>query len=164
MDLLLPHLGLIFWTLLSFLIVFFILKKFAWKQIIDGLNERESNIANSIASAEKVKAEMAKLKSENETLLQSAREERAAMLKEAKEIKDKMINDAKEEAKVQASKIINDANAAIHQQKMAALTDIKNQVGKMVVEVSEKILRRELSDKAQQEIYISKLAEEIKLN
>jgi len=164
MDLLLPHLGLIFWTLLSFLIVFFILKKFAWKQIIDGLNERESNIANSIASAEKVKAEMAKLKSENETLLQSAREERAAMLKEAKEIKDKMINDAKEEAKVQASKIINDANAAIHQQKMAALTDIKNQVGKMVVEVSEKILRRELSDKAQQEMYISKLAEEIKLN
>ena len=86
------------------------------------------------------------------------------MIKEAKEIKDKMINDAKEEAKVQATKIINDANAAIHQQKMAALTDIKNQVGKMVVEVSEKILRRELSDKAQQEIYISKLAEEIKLN
>jgi len=164
MDLLLPHLGLIFWTLLSFLIVFFILKKFAWKQIIDGLNERESNIANSIASAEKVKAEMAQLKSENETLLQSAREERANMLKEAKEIKDKMINDAKEEAKAQATKIINDANAAIHQQKMAALTDIKNQVGKMVVEVSEKILRRELSDKAQQEVYISKLAEEIKLN
>ncbi len=164
MDLLLPHLGLIFWTLLSFLIVFFILKKFAWKQIIDGLNERESNIANSIASAEKVKAEMAQLKSDNESLLQSAREERANMLKEAKEIKDKMINDAKEEAKAQAAKIINDANAAIHQQKMAALTDIKNQVGKMVVEVSEKILRRELSDKAQQEIYISKLAEEIKLN
>jgi F-type H+-transporting ATPase subunit b len=164
MDLLLPHLGLIFWTLLSFLIVFFILKKFAWKQIIDGLNERESNIANSIASAEKVKAEMAQLKSDNESLLQSAREERSNMLKEAKEIKDKMINDAKDEAKAQAAKIINDANAAIQQQKMAALTDIKNQVGKMVVEVSEKILRRELSDKAQQEIYISKLAEEIKLN
>ena len=164
MDLLLPHLGLIFWTLLSFLIVFFILKKFAWKQIIDGLNERESNIANSIASAEKVKAEMAQLKSDNESLLQSAREERANMLKEAKEIKDKMINDAKDEAKAQAAKIINDANAAIHQQKMAALTDIKNQVGKMVVEVSEKILRRELSDKAQQESYIKELAEEIKLN
>jgi len=164
MGLLTPHLGLIFWTLLSFLIVFFILKKFAWKQIIDGLNERESNIANSIASAEKVKAEMAQLKSENESLLQSAREERTNMLKEAKEIKDKMINDAKDEAKVQATKIINDANSAIQQQKMAALTDIKNQVGKMVVEVSEKILRRELSDKAQQEIYISKLAEDIKLN
>ncbi len=164
MDLLLPHLGLIVWTLLAFLIVFFILKKFAWKQIISGLNERESNIADAIASAEKVKKEMAQLKSENEALLAAAREERAAMLKEAKDIKDKMINDAKEEAKAQGAKIIADANASIHHQKMAALTDIKNQVGKMVVEVSEKILRRELSDKAQQENYISKLAEEIKLN
>lgn len=164
MDLLLPHVGLIFWTVLAFLIVFFILKKFAWKQILDGLNERESNIANSIASAEKVKQEMAQLKSDNEALLQSAREERATLLKEAKEIKDKMISDAKEEAKNQAAKIIADANASIHHQKMAALTDIKNQVGKMVVEVSEKILRRELSDKAQQESFISKLTEEIKLN
>jgi len=164
MDLLLPHLGLIVWTLLAFLIVFFILKKFAWKQIIGGLQERESNIADAIATAEKVKNEMAQLKSDNEALLQSAREERAAMLKEAKDIKDKMISDAKEEAKAQAAKIIADANASIHHQKMAALTDIKNQVGKMVVEVSEKILRKELSDKANQESYINKLAEEIKLN
>jgi len=164
MSLLLPHLGLIFWTLLAFLIVFFILKKFAWKQIISGLNERESNIADAIASAEKVKKEMSQLKSDNEALLQSAREERALLLKEAKDIKDKMINDAKEEAKNQATKIIAEANASIHHQKMAALTDIKNQVGKMVVEVSEKILRRELADKAQQETYISQLAEEIKMN
>ena len=164
MDLLLPHLGLIVWTVLAFLIVLFILKKFAWKQILDGLNERESNIANSIASAEKVKHEMAQLKSENEALLQTAREERASMLKEAKEIKDKMIADAKDEAKNQAARIVADANASIHHQKMAALTDINNQVCKMVVEVSEKILRRELSDKSQQESYINKLAEEIKLN
>jgi F-type H+-transporting ATPase subunit b len=164
MDLLLPHLGLIVWTLLAFLIVFFILKKFAWKAILDGLKERESNIANSIASAEKVKQEMAQLKSDNEALLISAKEERATMLKEAKEIKDKMINDAKEEAKSQAAKIINEAHASINNQKLAALTDIKNQVGKMVVEVSEKILRRELSDKAQQENYIKQLSEEIKLN
>ena len=164
MDLLLPHFGLIVWTLLSFLIVFFILKKYAWPMILNGLNEREANIANAIATAEKVKQEMAQLKSDNEALLAQAREERAAILKEAKEIKDKMINDAKEEAKSQAAKIIADANASIHHQKMAALTDIKNQVGKMVVEVSEKILRRELSDKPQQENYISKLAEEIKLN
>ena len=139
-------------------------RSFAWKQIIGGLQERESNIADAIATAEKVKNEMAQLKSDNEALLQSAREERAAMLKEAKDIKDKMISDAKEEAKAQAAKIIADANASIHHQKMAALTDIKNQVGKMVVEVSEKILRKELSDKANQESYISKLAEEIKLN
>ena len=164
MDLLLPHLGLFVWTLLAFLIVFLILKKFAWPMILKGLSERETNISEAIASAEKVKKEMAQLKSDNEALLQAAREERAAMLKEAKDIKDKMINDAKEEAKVQAAKIIADANANIHHQKMAALTDIKNQVGKMVVEVSEKILRKELSDKANQENYISKLAEDIKFN
>jgi len=164
MSLLLPHLGLIVWTFLAFIIVLFILKKYAWGAIIKGLNERESNIANSIASAEKVKLEMAQLKSDNEALLQNAREERAAMLKEAKDIKEKMINDAKDEAKTQAAKIIADAHASIQNQKMAALTDIKNQVGKMVVEVSEKILRKELSDKANQESYISKLAEEIKLN
>lgn len=164
MDLLLPHLGLIVWTVLAFLIVLIILKKFAWTAILNGLNERESNIANSIASAEKVKLEMAQLKNDNEALLQSAREERAMMLKEAKDIKDKMINDAKDEAKNQAERIIADATASIQHQKMAALTDIKNQVGKMVVEVSEKILRRELADKANQESYISKLAEEIKLN
>jgi F-type H+-transporting ATPase subunit b len=164
MDLLLPHFGLIVWTMLSFLIVFFILKKFAWPMILNGLNEREANIANSIAAAEKVKQEMAQLKSENEALLAQAREERANILKEAKDIKDKMINDAKDEAKHQASKIIADANASIQHQKMAALTEIKNQVGAMVVEISEKILRKELSDKANQESYISKLAEEIKLN
>jgi F-type H+-transporting ATPase subunit b len=164
MDLLLPHVGLIFWTLVAFLIVFFILKKFAWKSIINGLNERETNIADAIASAEKVKKEMAQLKNDNEALLQAAREERTMMLKEAKDIRDKMINDAKEEAKIQAAKIMTDANASIQHQKMAALTDIKNQVGKMVIEVSEKILRRELSDKTQQESYISKLAEDIKLN
>jgi F-type H+-transporting ATPase subunit b len=164
MDLLLPHLGLIVWTTLAFLVVLFILKKFAWKPILKGLNDRESAIANSIATAEKVKLEMAQLKSDNEALLVSAREERAAMLKEAKDIKDKMINDAKDQAKVQAAKIIADAQASINNQKMAALTDIKNQVGKMVVEVSEKVLRRELSDKNQQEAYIRQLAEDIKMN
>ena len=164
MDLLLPHLGLIVWTVLAFLIVLFILKKFAWGPILKGLNDRENNIANSLATAEKVKLEMAQLKSENEALLASAREERAAMLKEAKDIRDKMINEAKDEAKQQAAKIISDAHASIQNQKMAALTDIKNQVGKMVIEISEKILRREMSDKAQQEGYIRQLADEIKLN
>ena len=164
MDLLLPHLGLIVWTILAFLIVLFILKKFAWKPILKGLNDREANIADSIATAEKVRFEMSQLKSENEALLVAAREERGLMLKEAKEIKDRMINDAKEDAKIQAAKIITDANASIQNQKMAALTDIKNQVGKMVIEVSEKVLRKELSNKSEQENYIKQLAEEIKLN
>ena len=164
MDLLLPHLGLIVWTILAFLLVLFILKKFAWKPILKGLDEREANIAGSIATAERVKLEMAQIKGENEALLASAREERATMLKEAKIIKDKMIADAKDEAKLQAARIITDANAAIQHQKMAAITDIKNQVGKLVVEVSEKILRRELANKTEQEKYISELASEMKLN
>jgi F-type H+-transporting ATPase subunit b len=164
MDLLLPHLGLIFWTLLAFLIVFFILKKFAWTAILNGLNERESNIANSIAAAERMKKEMAQLQSDNEALLAAAREERTIMLKEAKEMKDKMINDAKNEAKSQASKIVAEANASIQQQKLAAMTEIKNQVGQLVIEVSEKVLRRELADKANQEKYIQDLSKDIKLN
>jgi len=164
MDLLLPHLGLIVWTVLAFLIVLFILKKFAWTPIIKGLNDRENKIADSISTAEKVKAEMAQLKNDNEALLVKAREERAQMLKEAKDIKDKIINEAKEEARTQATKIINDAQAVINQQKMAAISDLKNQVGNLVIEVSEKILRRELSNKTEQENYIKQLAEEAKLN
>ena len=164
MDLLLPHLGLIVWTLLAFIIVFLILKKFAWKPILKSLSEREDNIANSIASAEKIKLEMAQFKNENETLLVKAREERAQMLKEAKDIKDKMIHDAKDQAKEAAAKIVADAHASINQQKMAAITDLKNQVGKLVIEVSEKVLRRELSNKTEQENYIKQLAEAAKLN
>jgi F-type H+-transporting ATPase subunit b len=164
MQLLTPDLGLLLWTLLAFLIVFFLLKKFAWPAIIKGLSDREQNIANSIASAEKMKLEMAQIKNDNEAFLVKAREERALMLKEAKEIKDKLISEAKDEAKAQASKIVADAQVTINNQKMAAITDLKNQVGKLVIEVSEKILRRELSSKDEQELYIKKLAEEAKLN
>ena len=164
MDLLLPHLGLIVWTVIAFLLVLFILKKYAWKPILKGLKDREANIAGSIATAEKVKQQMAELKSENEALLIAAREERAVMLREAKEIKDKIINEAKEDAKVHAAKIITEAQASISNQKMAALTDIKNQVGVLVIEVCEKILRRELDNKAEQESYIRELANEVKLN
>ena len=164
MDLLLPHLGLIVWTIIAFLVVLFILKKYAWSAILKGLNDREANIADSIATADKVRMEMSQLKSENEALLVAAREERAMMLREAKDIKDKMINDAKDEAKVHAKKIITDAQESIQNQKMAALTDIKNEVGKMVIEISEKILRKEMANKGEQENYIKQLADDIKLN
>ena len=164
MNLLTPDLGLFVWNLLAFLVVFFILKKFAWKPILGSLKERETGIADSLATAEKIKAEMAQLKNENEELLAKAREERAQMLKEARDIKDKIINEAKEQAKIESSKIITDAQAAIEQQKMAALTDVKNQVGSLVIEISEKILRRELANKTEQENYISQLANEVKLN
>jgi F-type H+-transporting ATPase subunit b len=164
MQLLTPAFGLIIWTLLAFLVVFFLLKKFAWPMIIGGLAEREKNIADALATAEKIKLEMAQLKNDNEAILVQAREERASMLKEAKETKDKMINDAKDEAKLAASKIIADAQASIHNQKMAAITEMKNQVGNLVLEVSEKVLRKELSNKAEQENYIKTLAAEVKLN
>lgn len=164
MELLLPKLGLLVWTLLAFIIVFLILKKFAWKPILQSLNDREKNISDAILSAEKVKAEMATLKSENEALLISAREERAQMLKEAKETKDKIINEAKEQAKIETSKIIVDAQSLINQQKMAAITDLKNQVGKLVIEVTEKVIRRELNDQTEQEKYIRQLAAEVEMN
>jgi F-type H+-transporting ATPase subunit b len=164
MQLLTPDLGLLIWTLLAFLIVFFLLKKFAWPAIIKGLNDREQNIAASIASAEKVKLEMAQLKNDNEALLAKAREERALLMKEAKETRDKIITEARDEAKVQAAKIVADAQFTINNQKMAAITDLKNQVVNLVIEVSEKILRRELSNKAEQEKYIKELAQEAELN
>jgi F-type H+-transporting ATPase subunit b len=164
MELLLPEIGLLFWTLLAFLIVFFILKKYGWPAIVKGLKERETSITEALATAEKVKLEMAQLKNDNEAFLAKTREERGAILKEAKEIKDKIVNDAKEEAKAQAAKIIADAHAIIQQQKMAALTDLKNQIGNLVIETSEKVLRKELSNKAEQESYIKTLASEVKLN
>lgn len=164
MELLTPSFGLIFWTLLAFLIVFFILRKFAWKPILNSLDAREKGIADSLETADRVRAEMAQLKSENEELLAKAREERAAMLKEARDIKDKIINDAKEQAKTEASKIMSETQQAIEQQKMAAMTDVKNQVGKMVIEVAEKILRKELGTKEAQEAHIKDLVEEVKLN
>ena len=159
-----PGLGLMVWNLIGFLFLLFILGKFAWKPILKSLKERETGIADSLATAERVKAEMAQLKSENEALLAKAREERAQLLKEARDTKDKIINEAKEQAKIEANKIITDANAAIQQQKMAALTEVKNSVGSLVIEVAEKVLRRELSDKSQQEKFIKQLAEEVKLN
>ncbi len=164
MKLLLPEFGLLIWTLLAFLIVLFILGKFAWPAIIKGLKEREASITDSLATAERIKAEMAQLKSENEALLAKAREERAQMLKEARDTKDKIINEAKEQAKIVSEKILADAQEAIERNKMAALIEVKNEIGILVVGISEKILRRELQDRPEQEKYIKQLAEEVKLN
>ncbi|HXB31272.1 MAG TPA: F0F1 ATP synthase subunit B [Puia sp.] len=164
MKLLLPEFGLLIWTLLAFLIVLFILGKFAWPAIIKGLKEREASITDSLATAERVKAEMAELKSENEALLAKAREERAQMLREARDTKDKIINEAKEQAKIVSEKILADAQEAIERNKMAALIEVKNEIGLLVVGISEKILRRELQNRPEQEKYIKQLAEEVKLN
>ncbi|RYZ50606.1 MAG: ATP synthase F0 subunit B [Sphingobacteriales bacterium] len=164
MELLTPELGLFVWTLIAFLAVFFILRKFAWKPILTALTERETGIAQSIASADRVRKEMAEMQSENEKLMMQAREERSAMLKEAKETRDRMVNEAKDLAKIEANKIIADAQQQIQQQKMAALTEVKNEIGNLAVEVAEKILRKQLSTVDAQSSYAELLAGDAKLN
>lgn len=164
MDLLTPELGLFVWTLVAFLAVFFILKKFAWKPILTTLGEREKGIADSIAAADRVKSEMSQLKSENEKLMAQAREERNVMLKEAKEMKDRIINEAKDQAKAEANKILTDANLQIQQQKMAAMAEVKNEIGALAVNVAEKILRKQLSTADGQEAYTNMLTQDVKLN
>jgi F-type H+-transporting ATPase subunit b len=164
MRLLTPELGLLFWTLLAFLIVFFVLKKYAWGPILASLDKRERTIADSLESAERVKREMAQLKNENEELMAKAREERSVMLREARDTKDKIVAEAKEQSKIEANKIIAEAQQQINAQKMAAITDVKNQVGKLVIEVTEKILRKELASKDAQEEHIRGLVDDVKLN
>lgn len=157
-------LGLFVWNLIAFLVVLFLLRKFAWKPILNSLNERETKIADSIATADRVKAEMAQLQSENEALMVKAREERAALLKEAKETGDRLVHEAKEKAKAEANKIVAEAQLAINNQKKAALAEVKNEVGNLVIDVAEKVLRRELANKAEQEAYIRQLSQQTPLN
>ena len=163
-PLVLPDIGLVFWNTVAFLLLLVVLGKFAWKPILQAINDREQGIEDALAKADKMKSELAAMQSENEALLAKAREERATLIKEAKETADKMVAEAKEKAKAQYDSIVSDAQVAITQQKNAALTEVKNQVGTLVVEVAEKILRKELSNKAEQESYIKQIAEGVKLN
>ena len=163
-PLVLPDIGLVFWNTIAFLVLLVVLGKFAWKPMLKAIAERESGIEEALLRADKMKAEIAAMQNENEALLAKAREERAGMIKDAKETADKMVSEAKDKAKLEYDRIISDAQLAITQQKNAALTDVKNQVGSLVVEVAEKILRKELSNKAEQESYIKQIAEGVKLN
>ncbi len=163
-PLVLPDIGLVFWNTIAFLILLLVLGKFAWKPMLKAIAERESGIEEALLRADKMKAEIAAMQNENEALLAKAREERAGMIKDAKETADKMVTDAKDKAKQEYERIISDAQVAITQQKNASLTEVKNQVGSLVVEVAEKILRKELSNKAEQESYIKQIAEGVKLN
>ena len=163
-PLVLPDIGLVFWNTIAFLVLLIVLGKFAWKPMLKAIAERESGIEEALLRADKMKAEIAAMQNENEALLAKAREERAGMNKDAKETADKMVSEAKDKAKQEYDRIISDAQLAITQQKNAALTDVKNQVGSLVVEVAEKILRKELSNKAEQESYIKQIAEGVKLN
>lgn len=164
MDLLSPDFGLIFWTIVIFLLTFLILAKYAWKPILKMLDAREKSIAESMETADRIKAEMSQMKSEHEQMLTEAKAERSRILKEAKEVKDQIIAEAKDQARAEAHKIVEEAQVAIENQKMAALTDVKNQVGNLAIEVAQKILQKELSRPGAQEDYIRQLAGDIKLN
>jgi len=163
-PLVLPDIGLVFWNTVAFLVLLIVLGKFAWKPILKAINERESGIGEALLKADKMKAEMAAMQNENEAMLAKAREERATLIKEAKEASEKMVAEAKDKAKSEYDRIVADAQLAITQQKNAALIDVKNQVGALIIEVAEKVIHRELSNKAEQEKYIKELADVVKLN
>ncbi len=156
--------GLFFWQVLIFVGLILLLKKFAWKPILDAVNEREEGIKNALLSAENAKKEMQNLKSDNERLLAEARAERDTMIKEAREIKEKMINDAKTEAQAQGQKLIEQAKSAIVSEKNAAMAELKSQVSNLSLEIAEKLLKEELSNKESQTKLVEKMLDDVKLN
>ena len=156
--------GLFFWQTLLFLVLLFLLRKFAWKPILEAVNEREDSIQEALDSAKEAKLEMAKLKSDNEDLLNEARAERDEMLKEARGIKDGIVADAKTTASQEAEKIIASARESIQHEKMAAITELKNQVAVLSIEIAEKILKDELSSADKQKAIIDNVVKDINLN
>ncbi len=164
MELLKPEFGLFFWTLCIFLVILFILSKFAWKPIVAALKEREEGINTALKSAENARAEMANLAADNQRILNEAKEEKAKIIKEAKEASERMRAVATDSAKAEAAKILADAKREIENQKNAALVDIKNQIGNLATEVAEKMIRKELKKDGEQMNYVNQLVGEIKLN
>ncbi|CAN5912207.1 F0F1 ATP synthase subunit B [soil metagenome] len=164
MQLVMPDTGLLIWMMITFLIVLILLRKFAWKPILKMIKDREDSIDGALKSAENAKLEMLNLKSDNEKILAQARNERDAMMKEARDLKDQIVGEAKGKAKEEADKILTSAREAIQNEKMAAITELKNQVALLSVEIAEKILKRELSDENKQKALIGDLLKDTKLN
>jgi F-type H+-transporting ATPase subunit b len=164
MKLVTPDFGLVIWMSLTFLTVLFLLSKFAWKPILKMIKDREESIEGALQSAEKAKQEMVRLQSNNENLLREAQLEREAMLKAARDAKDAMINDAKATAKAEADRMISLAREAINNEKQAAVTELKNQVAQLSLQVAEKLIREQLSSDEKQKELANKLVAELKLN
>ena len=164
MELVKPELGLVFWMLVSFLVVLILLKKFAWKPILTMLKEREDGIQNALDSAKKAKEEMAALQSNNERILNEAKAERDALMKDAREIRETMINEAKSKAAAEAERLMAAARENINNEKMAAITELKNQVATLSMEIAEKILKEELSSQDKQKTLVKALLDEVHLN
>lgn len=164
MDLLTPGSGLIIWQAIIFLLLFILLSKFAWKPILGSLKEREESIQNALDTADKARAEMAKLTADNENLLKQAREERDKMLKEAREVANRLKDEAQSDAKKAADKIITDARAAINVEKEAALRDVRTQVAMFSLEVAEKLIKKNLSSDKEQKGLVEGFIKDLKLN
>lgn len=159
-----PSIGLVFWTLVAFFLLLFLLKKFAWKPIMEAIGERERSIEGALASAEKAKEEMARLTNENEQLLKTARAERDVILKEAKELKDQLVADAKVLAQAEGAKLIEQARKEIDDQKKQALAEVKNQVSSLSLDIARKVLQKEFENEQRQEALVADLLKDVKLN
>ena len=155
--------GLFFWQTIILILLIFLLKKYAWKPILDAVNEREEGIKNALLSAEKAKEEMASLQSDNEETLKKARAERDSLLKEAREIKQQLIDDAKNEAQSEAKKIISQAQETIQNEKKAAISDLKNQVATLSIDIAEKVLKEKLSEDKTQMNLVKDLVKDVTL-
>lgn len=164
MDLVTPGIGMIFWSTLFFLILLFILGKFAWPSILTAVKTRNESIKHALDSADKAREEMAKLQADNQKILAEAKAERNAMLKEAKEVKDSLIAEAKEKAGEEAKKLVQSAREAIQAEKDAAVSDMRAQMVTLSVEIAEKILRDKLEDSKAQKDLVKKLVNEADLN
>ena len=164
MELITPSIGLLFWMLIGFGILVLILRFFAWPTIIKAIDSREKKINDQLHAAAQAREEMKNLKSEHEALLVKAKEERDAILSEARKMSEKMYDDTKEKAAREAQNLIDEAKKTIHYEKMKAITDIKNEIGKMSIEIAEKILTQELSQKEKQQELVDKCLKEININ
>jgi F-type H+-transporting ATPase subunit b len=164
MELINPGLGLIFWMTLAFLLLLFILGKFAWKPILGMLKERETSIHEALNAANRAREEMKQLQFNNEQLLQEAKNERDALLNEARKIRDKIIDEARTKASEEAARITEAAKANIQNEKLAAMTELKNQIAESSLNIARYIIKRELSDPKKQEEYVNELIRDIKLS
>ena len=164
MELVKPEFGLVFWMTVSFLIVVFILRKFAWGPILSSLKERETSIEDALNAAKKAKDEVANMKAENEQLLKQARNERDMMLKEARDTKDAIVNEARAKAQTEADRMIASARETIQNEKMAAITELKNQVATLSIEIAEKVIRQQLGSDEKQKALVNDLLKDVKLN
>jgi F-type H+-transporting ATPase subunit b len=164
MKLVTPDLGLVIWMTLTFLTVLFLLSKFAWKPILKMIGEREKSIEEALLSAERAKQEMSRLSANTELLLKEAQAEREAMLKSAKEVKEQIIAEAREKATSEAERLVSIARETINVERQKAISEIKNQVAKLSIEVAEKLVRQELSSNEKQVALAESLVAQAKLN